>query len=123
MQLAAMPPERVKTVDDLHQKWRQVLAGDCQAILLDVRGLYEFQAGHIQGSRHWEAGGMAQAPQELGELSAEIWVFCRTGQRARLVASSLRRLGFHNVYLVAQAPDGTAGGLCGWLQRGHPVVH
>ena len=119
---AAVPPDRIKTVDDLHQKWRQVLAGDCQAILLDVRSLGEFQAGHIQGSRHLEAGSVDLLARELGEPSAEIWVFCRTDQRARHVASGLHRLGFGNAYLVARSPEGIAGGLTGWLQRGHPVV-
>lgn len=120
---AAIPKDKFKTVDDLHKKWEEVLAGASKAILLDVRSHPEFDAFHIEGSSHIQSGNVSLIPRKIKEPVTEIWVFSRTEHHAKFVAGYLYRTGFKNVYAVVKAPDGTEGGLVGWVKRGHPVVN
>lgn len=121
--LRSVPKDRFKSVDDLYKKWEQVISGGSQAILLDVRSQPEFDAFHIEGSSHIDAGHMSSILRKIKDPSAEIWVFCRTGQRAQYVAGFLCKVGYKNVYLVSQAPEGGESGLAGWVRRGYPVVN
>ena len=52
----AIPPDRIKTVADLHKVWMDVQAGKSKAILIDVRTHPEFDAGHIEGHQSGHAG-------------------------------------------------------------------
>jgi rhodanese-related sulfurtransferase len=120
---ASVPKEKVKTVDDLHKKWEEVIAGTSKAILLDVRTHPEFDAFHLEGSSHISSGNVYLVPKKIKDPSTEIWVFCRTDHRAKYVAGTLYKYGYKNVFLVARAPDGSDGGIVGWIKRGHPVVN
>jgi rhodanese-related sulfurtransferase len=108
-------------VDDLYRKWREVMAGRSQAILLDVRLDEHRSKCWIEGTRHVSSERMRQIPAGLPSKDAEIWVFCRTDPRAERVAGFLRALGYSKVFLVGQAPDGTPGGVTGWEIRGYPL--
>lgn len=119
----AIPKDKVKTIDDLHKKWEEVIAGKSDAYLLDVRTHPEFNAFHVEGSSHIHSGHMYTIPKQIKDANAEIWVFCRTDHRAKYVAGILYKYGYKNVYLVSKAPDGTDGGIVGWVKRGYPVVN
>jgi hydroxyacylglutathione hydrolase len=74
---------------------RQRLTSD-NPLVLDVRGASEFAEGHIADSLHMPLGYVLD---HLDELPRDrlIVTQCRTGYRAQLVASLLRRQGFENV--------------------------
>lgn len=120
---AAVPKDKVKNISDLYKKWEEVISGTSKAILLDVRSYPEFEAFHIEGSSHIDSGHMYTIPRRIKDASAEIWVFCRSDHRARYVAGALCKYGYKNVFVVAKAPDGTEGGIVGWVKRGYPVVN
>lgn len=118
-----VPKDKVKNVDDLFKKWQEVLAGKSAAYLLDVRTHPEFDAFHIEGSSHIHAGHMYTIPKKIKDPNAEIWVYCRTQHRSAYVAGFLYKYGYKNVYWVSKAPDGTVGGIVGWVKRGYPIVN
>ena len=81
------------------------------AVLLDVRELDEWEAGHAPGARH----------VPLGELRADtlaegsrIVVVCRSGARSALAALALAGVGF--------AAHNLSGGMQAWEAAGLPIV-
>jgi rhodanese-related sulfurtransferase len=83
------------------------------ALLLDVRELDEWTAGHAPDAQLMP---MMTVPEHLDELprDREILVICRTGSRSARVTEFLVAQGFdaHNVF----------GGLSAWVASGHEVV-
>jgi rhodanese-related sulfurtransferase len=83
------------------------------ALLLDVRELEEWTAGHAPDAQLMPMGSV---PQHLDELprDREIVVICRTGNRSERVTQ----------YLVAQGFDAynVFGGMSAWAASGHEVV-
>ena len=82
------------------------------AVFLDVREPYEWEAGHITGSLHIPIG---QIQRRYGELDAdrEIIVVCQVGQRSELVANWLTANGYRAHNLI--------GGLTNWTAAGMPL--
>jgi hydroxyacylglutathione hydrolase len=90
------------------------LDGDEPALVLDVRRLAEFDAGHVPGSLHIPFG---ELPKRLEELPRDrpIATICKAGARSGLAASILQREGFDRILHVAR------GGVAGWQAEGRPV--
>lgn len=86
------------------------------ALLLDVRELDEYAAGHAPGSALIPLG---QLKARLAEIKASehqpVVVICRSGQRSARGAEVLRQAGFTNVSNVQ-------GGMNAWTQAGLPVI-
>jgi phage shock protein E len=84
-------------------------------LILDVRTLQEYTAGHIPGAvliPHDElAGRLAELEIEPGD---EIVVHCQTGRRTALAEQTLAEAG----YTAVRPLDGD---MQGWKQGGHPV--
>lgn len=91
------------TVEDLHQKIEE---GE-MIILIDVRGLNEFNPGYIPGAVNIPRGLL-----EFNVLNDEFWenqflypplktdeivVYCKKGSRGLLAADVLQKFGFENV--------------------------
>lgn len=93
--------------DDAHD------AFDAGALLLDVRELDEWEAGHAPGAVHIP---MREVPQRAGELPQDrrIVAICRSGSRSRAVAEALIAAGFDAV--------NTTGGMKAWQAGGFDVV-
>ena len=76
--------------------WQQL--DDLDGVLLDVREVDEFEAGHLQGAINIP---LPQLRNRMAEISPEkdIWVYCRVGQRAYYAIRALRLNGFnaHNL--------------------------
>ena len=83
------------------------------ALFLDVREVYEWDAGHIEGAVHIPIGQIQRRYAEL-DRDGEIVVVCQIGQRSELVADFLVSQGYdaHNL----------AGGLHEWSAAGLPLV-
>ncbi|MFG6158145.1 rhodanese-like domain-containing protein [Halomonas sp. 1390] len=75
---------------------KQRYAQDEAFVLLDVRGIEEYEAGHLPEARHIYLGHL---PDRLDELPKEVPIvtFCGSGKRAAVAASLLKRHGFDRV--------------------------
>ena len=68
------------------------------AFLIDVRSESEFAAGAIGGAVNIPHDQIINRANELGvDKERRIVVYCRSGRRAGIAESSLRKLGFKNV--------------------------
>src|SRR5205085_5913496 len=84
-------PVRSYPVSGLEELCRQYRSGRAPEIL-DVRQGTEWDAGHIEPSRHVFVGDL---PRRVAELPGdrEVWTICATGHRASLASSLLDREG------------------------------
>jgi len=83
------------------------------ALLLDVRELNEWEAGHVPGAVFIP---MNSVPSRTDELPSDrpIVVMCRVGGRSAVVAETLLALGLDAVNM--------AGGIQAWAAEQRPVV-
>jgi len=98
------------------------LSGDA-VLLLDVREPGEFQAGFLPGAINAPRGMLevkadpAMPPHEvrLADRDQAIIVYCASGARSLLAASTLLEMGFTNVKSME-------GGFMAWQQEGRDAV-
>lgn len=84
-------------------------------VLLDVRGLDEWELGHLQGAVHIPRGHLeAEAEAKLPDKSREVVVYCAGGVRSLLAAEALKGLGYERVVSME-------GGYDDWAEAGKPV--
>ncbi|KOU63499.1 sulfurtransferase [Streptomyces sp. MMG1533] len=109
-------PGRV-TVQEAAARTGHGNAGDSggDAVLLDVRELHEWQAGHAPRAVHLPLSTLAAEAGLPAEAQARpLVVICRSGNRSRRAAELLVAWG-------AQAVD-VIGGMGDWAEAGLPVV-
>ena len=84
-----------------------------EALFLDVREPYEWEAGHVEGSIHIPIAEVTDRMDEL-DTSRQIVVVCQVGQRSELVAEWLKsqEVDAHNL----------EGGLVAWTARGFSLT-
>ena len=87
-------------------QYKKISAADAKArmdsgdeiIILDVRTLEEFNAGHIAGAILVPNETILdEQPELLPDLDAEILVYCRSGNRSAQAANKLLAIGYTNV--------------------------
>ena len=88
-----------------------------QAILLiDVRELDEWQAGHLPNATHLSKGIIERdIKQFVTDPNTPIITYCGGGSRSALVTDNLQKMGYTQV-------SSMAGGFRGWQAAGHPIV-
>jgi len=111
-----VPKDRIVNAEQFHKVWQDVLAGKSNAWLIDVRTDTEFEAFHIEGTNHVQAGHWYTIPKKITDPNAEIYIWCRTKHRAKYVAGFLTKIGYKKVYLFD-------GGVVGWAAAGYPFVN
>lgn len=111
---SGIPADKLKSVDDLYAKWKEVQSDKSDALILDIRTEAEFDAGHIIGSNNIDSGHAYGLPKKIKDPNAEIWVFCRTKHRASYFVGMLYKYGYNNVYLVD-------GGIKEWAEKGYQL--
>jgi rhodanese-related sulfurtransferase len=81
-------------------------------VLVDVRELYEWEAGHVPGSTHID---LATIGERLGEIPEDrpVAFLCLGGTRSGLVANTLKARGY-DAYNVE-------GGFRAWFEAGLPT--
>lgn len=67
---------------------------DAGALILDVRSVFEFHAGHVTGAVNVPLEELDERLGELGPSARTIVVYCRSGARSRQAAQVLERAGF-----------------------------
>ncbi|MDP3480730.1 MAG: rhodanese-like domain-containing protein [Desulfoprunum sp.] len=111
-----IPPDKIKGVDDLYRKWQEVQAGKSKATIIDLRTEAEFNSGHIKNSNNIDSGHAYTIPDKWADPETEMWVLCRTANRAIYFVGTLYKYGYRNVYLVDK-------GIVGWSEKGYPLVN
>jgi rhodanese-related sulfurtransferase len=110
-QAAAAPTAALQISSlDLHKQMQTIPAG---ILLIDVRTLEEFQAGHLAGAVHVplaeivKAGGEARIRDQLADR--QLIMYCRSGRRSQMALEKLRSVGITGQSL--------SGGLIEWRQQ------
>ncbi len=83
------------------------------AVLLDVRELDEWDAGHSERARHLPLSELAARYAEV-PIDEQIYVVCRSGGRSARATAWLNQNGFE--------ATNVAGGMGAWLDAGLPLV-
>lgn len=106
-----MSPVKTLPPSELGAYKKAIEEGSC--LLLDVRELNEYEAGHIPSAKAWPLSQMSVWPSELTK-DRTIIVYCRTSNRSRRCADVLCSGGFQDVYVLE-------GGFNAWCscQNGH----
>lgn len=96
------------TVDAVYE-----LYGSGEAVIVDVREEFEYAAGHIPGALLIPLG---ELPDRLSEIPTDqpVVVVCRSGNRSREAADSLREQGLTNVHNMLE-------GMNAWSSAGYDV--
>jgi hydroxyacylglutathione hydrolase len=84
-----------------------------QVQIVDVRGLTEYQAGHIAGADHVFLGTLENNLAKVSR-NKEVIIHCQAGDRSSIAYSILERQGYTNVLNYAE-------GMKEW-QANEPVV-
>jgi rhodanese-related sulfurtransferase len=100
MTRAALPPDRVAELVE------EGIA------LIDVRRPYEFEAGHIPGSRNIEMNDLTAHADEISRDETVLF-YCRSGNRSSMAVEAFREAGYdaHNL----------AGGIEAWAAEKRPL--
>jgi rhodanese-related sulfurtransferase len=86
------------------------------ALLLDVRGSEEYEAGHIIEARHLPAAEVADKAETLKKYKEKpVIVYCENGMASGAAVRTLRAGGFNKVVNLR-------GGLQSWRQENLPLV-
>ncbi len=90
--------------------------GDRALVVLDVRTPAEFEAGHLPGARSIPHTELASRLAELETAkSADIVVYCRSGNRSAQALAVLEEAGFKRLFHLQ-------GDYLRWSESGRPVV-
>lgn len=83
--------------------------------LIDVREDHEWASGHIPTAMHIGKGVIERdIEKKIPEVHTPIVVYCSGGFRCALVADSLQKMGYSEVYSL-----GT--GMQGWIDEGYSI--
>lgn len=85
------------------------------AAVIDVRGLSEWEAGHVPGVPNIPVGYLAERLDEI-PTDRPVVVHCQGGARSAIAASVLQARGLTNVVNMV-------GGFGAWQQAGLPVTN
>lgn len=86
------------------------------ALMLDVRDVKEYDAGHIIDARHVPAAEIAERADSLKKFKEKpVVVYCDSGLASAAAARALRAAGFGKVATLR-------GGLQNWRQENLPLV-
>ncbi len=79
---------------------RNMMDGQEDVIILDVREQEEYDSGHIPGAVLLSVGSIDEdsAAAVIPEMDSAVLVYCRSGNRSRNAAAALAELGYTQVY-------------------------
>ena len=82
--------------------------------ILDVRSIYEYRHGHIEGSVNIVVNSLMSHIHKIPR-NKPVALICATGARSSLGCQLLTGSGFDNVYNVR-------GGMSRWVLSGYPTA-
>jgi hydroxyacylglutathione hydrolase len=98
---------KLLSAEDLHE----MIAGDVDFVLLDVRAPQEYEDNHISGVINIPVADLRTRDNELNKDKTTVLI-CSSGNRSSLGASILEQHGFKEIYNVA-------GGMTGYSAAGY----
>jgi phage shock protein E len=102
-----------------HSEGFQKLAADAKTrikVIIDVREESEWNVGHAEGSIHLSRGIIEQKIEEVvTDPNTPIICYCGGGNRSALVADSLQKIGYTNVFSLE-------GGFRAWQDADLPIT-
>ncbi len=82
------------------------------AYVIDVRELFEFEAGHVPNAHHIPLNEVPEALDRIPK-GEQVWLVCKSGGRSMRACDYLEAQGFDVVSV--------AGGTDGWIASGREV--
>lgn len=114
MDLVAQAKQHIVEIDIADAK--QTLG---TSLVLDVRELNEYAAGHLPGAFNIPRGllefKIGSHPDFQDKQDAHIIVYCQSGGRSALATEALNKMGFINAVSMA-------GGFKAWTDGGYEVI-
>jgi rhodanese-related sulfurtransferase len=109
MASASNNPDQIDIDPALLAEW---LSEDPAPQVIDVREVYEREAGHIAGTRHIE---LVKLTSEAASVERErpVVFYCRVGARSEMAAQAFRASGYEAYSM--------RGGLRRWAEEGRPL--
>jgi rhodanese-related sulfurtransferase len=89
-------------------------AGDPAVVLIDVREDREWNLGHATGAVHMSRGTLESKIDSAVPRTAQVILYCASGNRSALAAESLMQMGYTNVASMS-------GGFRAWVDAGGEV--
>ncbi len=84
-------------------------------VILDVRTVEEYEAGHIPGAIQIHFQTVPQRIEALQVFAKQnVVVYCERGFRAQIAETSLRKAGFDRIYHLE-------GDIMAWRNAGFPI--
>jgi rhodanese-related sulfurtransferase len=115
MLLWPLVQRRVSGVKDVGNLAATQLINAQNALLLDVRETNEYEGGHLPAAIHIPLSQLGSRGQELAKHTGRpVVAYCASGNRSRMAATRLAKLGFKEIYNLA-------GGFRAWKEAGLPV--
>jgi hydroxyacylglutathione hydrolase len=99
-ELQRYQPGNIRTSTPVNKKEVQDKIKQENAQVVDVRGVSEFEKGHIKGAINLFVGKLNQNLEKISK-DRPVIVHCQTGARSAIAYSFLRASGFENVYNYA----------------------
>lgn len=78
---------------------KKLIASGKVKVVLDVRTKFEYDSGHYPGAIHIPVNKINEKTTSILPNKG-ILVYCNTGQRARIAAEKLERLGYKQIYYI-----------------------
>ena len=115
MLLWPMIGRRWSTVREIGALEATQLINRRNALMLDLREPKDYAGGRVPNAVHLPQSQLASRGYELKKMTGRpVVAYCDRGQRSRMAASALTKLGFAEVYTLR-------GGLRAWSDAGLPV--
>ncbi|RLL54732.1 rhodanese-like domain-containing protein [Mariprofundus sp. EBB-1] len=104
-----------KNVNELYPLWLLGREKSEPLVIIDVRGLDEYQNGHVPGAKLIALNTLMARVDEIPE-EGDVFLICHSGMRSAQAGTYLKReCGRNNVINVS-------GGTQAWINAGYPVA-
>ena len=89
------------------KQFKQIIAGDAEFVLLDVRSEAEFNAAHLPGALNIERGRLEWiVPNIIKKTDRTIYVYCQDGRRSGFATERLLEMGYTNASHINEGFEG-----------------
>jgi len=91
------------------QEWRELIANDANAVIIDCRSEFEWSDGIIENSKLidiFDSHGFMHETEKL-DKNSNFYVYCRSGVRSVSACHILETIGVKNTYNLV-------GGIMSW---------
>jgi rhodanese-related sulfurtransferase len=93
-----------------------MLMSRAKPLVLDVRDIAEYQAGHLQGAKHVPVAELATRLKEIEKFKDKpVLVYCERGTRAKAACTILQSHQFTQLHQLN-------GGLLAWQEAKLPII-